>query len=345
MAVCADKLFIAPEGPSEDVYDFLACRFAPQPDRNLMDLGFTDEPMDELAFEQFVICLLTAGVDMSEVRDMVESIGLEPHNPLVDIEEDDPSIAALSDKDTQVELEALLGEYSDVFVDELPGPPPFRPVNHSIPLKDVERKIRPVAICIPDCYKAQWTAHLRKFVETGFWLPAALDSACSMFAVPKHNKSQAHFVINLKPRNENTVRVATPLPDMKDVRSRFAAHRFWSKIDFKQAYEQVHLTPESVPLSGFVTPNGTFVSHVMQQGNANAPETMFKVCYLMFSKGIGRFLDLFYDDVLVYSHTRCAHLGYLRIVFATLQHYRFYLSRSKVEFLAKRIEALGAVVG
>ncbi|GAA5831736.1 hypothetical protein JCM3770_005139, partial [Rhodotorula araucariae] len=165
-----------------------------------------------------------------------------------------------------------------------------------------------------------------------------------MFAVPKHDKSQARFVVNLKPRNENSVRFASPIPDMKDVRNRFASHRYRSKLDFKAAYEQVRLVPESVPLSGFVTPNGTFVSHVMQQGDANAPETMHRVCYLMFSKGIGRFLDAFYDDVLIYSNTRRAHLRYLAIVFATLRHYKFYLARSKVEFLSPSLEALGAIV-
>jgi hypothetical protein len=64
---------------------------------------------------------------------------------------------------------------------------------------------------MPDRYRVQWTAHLRKFVELGFWSPAALESACSMFAVPKHNRLQACFVVNLKPRNENSI----PLPSSR----------------------------------------------------------------------------------------------------------------------------------
>ncbi|GAA5888274.1 hypothetical protein JCM16303_007255 [Sporobolomyces ruberrimus] len=311
--ISSNALFVVPDGPSEDIFDFRTNRFVDQPQQNLVDLGFTDRSMNDKEFSQFLSCALSAGVPRDEVMGAVETIGLEPHNPLLDIEEDDPSMGDLSSEEALRELDELLSSFADVFVDELPGPPPFRPVNHSIQLLDDERKIRPHAIRIPDRFKAQWTSHLRKFVETGFWSPAALDSACSMFAVPKHDKSQARFVINLKPRNENTIRVATPLPDMKDVRNRFASHKFRSKIDFKAAYEQVRLTPESVPLSGFVTPNGTFVSHVMQQGDANAPETMSRVCYMMFSKAIGRFLDCFYDDVLVYSHTRRAHLRYLAI--------------------------------
>ncbi|GAA5882479.1 hypothetical protein JCM8547_006320, partial [Rhodosporidiobolus lusitaniae] len=71
---------------------------------------------------------------------------------------------------------------------------------------------------------------------------------------------------------------------------------------------------------------------------------MHRVCYMMFSRAMGRFLDTFYDDVFVYSHTRKAHLRYLRIVFSTLRHYRFYLAKDKVELMSSRLEALGAIV-
>ncbi|GAA5918254.1 hypothetical protein JCM5296_000269 [Sporobolomyces johnsonii] len=165
-----------------------------------------------------------------------------------------------------------------------------------------------------------------------------------MFAVPKHDPSQARFVINLKPRNANTVRTASPIPDMRQVRANLAAHKIRSKLDFKKAYEQIRLNPDSVDRSGFVTKNGTFVSRVMQQGDCNAPDTMHRVCYMMFSKAMGRFVDSFYDDVFVYSHTRKAHLRYLEIVFTTLRHYKFYLANDKVELMAPRLEALGAII-
>ncbi|GAA5881305.1 hypothetical protein JCM1840_002260 [Sporobolomyces johnsonii] len=343
-SVSPSKLSFVPTGPSEDIYDFEAGCFLEQPLRNLQDLGFTDRAMTSGELTSFALCALSAGVSEASVADMVERIELEPHNPLLDDEDDDPAVVDLSDDEARQALDLLLRRYDDIFVDELPGPPPFRPVNHPIKLKDVEKKVRPFAIRIPDRYKAQWTAHLRKFVESGFWSPAALDSACSMFAVPKHDKSQARFVVNLKPRNENTVPLASPIPDMKDVQHRVASHPFRSKLDFKNAYEQIRLEPDSVPLSGFVTSNGTFISHVMQQGDRNAPDTMHRVCYMMFLKAIGRFLDIFYDDVLIYSRTRRAHLRYLDIVFTTLRHYKFFLSRSKVEFLVPRMEALGAVI-
>jgi hypothetical protein len=87
---------------------------------------------------------------------------------------------------------------------------------------------------MPDKFKKQWTAHLLKFVENGYWCPAALESRCSMFAVPQHDHTQARFVINLKPRNANSVRTASPIPAMRFVRASLVAHRFRSKLDFKK---------------------------------------------------------------------------------------------------------------
>ncbi|GEM12715.1 hypothetical protein Rt10032_c24g6732 [Rhodotorula toruloides] len=338
--------FVTPSSsaPSSEIYDFVTSSFAPQPHQNLLDLGFVNHKMTSDELDSFLVCAVLAGVDESEFGPLAERVGFEPHNPLLDVEDDAPSSEDYSEQEAQVALDLLLERFEDVFVDELPGLPPLRPVNHRIELVDKEKRVRPFAIRMPDRYRVQWTAHLRKFIEAGFWSPAALDSACSMFAVPKHDRSQARFVVNLKPRNENTVALASPIPDMNQVRHRLASHKYRSKLDFKNAYEQVRLEAESVPLSGFVTPGGTFVSRVMQQGDRNAPDTMHRVCWMMFEKAIGRFLDVFYDDVFVYSQTRRAHLRYLEIVFASLRHFKFYLSRSKAEFLSARLEALGVVV-
>ncbi|GAA5986415.1 hypothetical protein JCM11641_000991 [Rhodosporidiobolus odoratus] len=90
---------------------------------------------------------------------------------------------------------------------------------------------------------------------------------------------------------------------MKAIRFRVASRKYRSKLDFKNAYEQIRLVLKSVAKSGLITPSGTFVSRVMQQGDTNAPDTMHRVCSLMFSQVLGRFLDVFYDDVFIYSHT------------------------------------------
>ncbi|GAA5977291.1 hypothetical protein JCM11641_000055 [Rhodosporidiobolus odoratus] len=339
-AVSATSLFVVPVGPSEEVFNFESGRFNVQPRRNFDDLGFVNRPMSPDEEHRFALCAV-----MADVEGIDDFVDFEPHNPLLDVDNNDPSVPDLSAEEAEDLLTSLKERFADVLVDALPDRlPPHCPIDHSIDLVNNELKIRPKVIGIPARYDRQWRAHVLKFKETGYWSPMALDSACSMFSVPKHDPSEARFVINLKPRNANTRKRISPIPDMKGVRSRLGVHRYRTKLDFKNAYEQICLALESVAKSGFVTPSGTFVSRVMQQGDTNAPDTMHRVCAMMFGKALGRFLDVFYDDVFIYSHTRRAHLRYLEIVLTTLRHYRFFLSRGKVELMAPSLKALGCII-
>ncbi|GAA5979969.1 hypothetical protein JCM11641_008249 [Rhodosporidiobolus odoratus] len=339
-AISSTSLFVVPTGPSKEVYNFRLRRFNIQPRTNFDDLGFVNRPMSSNEEHRFAVCAMMAGVE--GIDDYVD---FEPHNPLLDINNDDPSLPDLSAEEAEQMISALKDRFADVLVDTLPNRlPPHCPIDHDIDLLDKELKIRPKVIGIPARYDKQWRAHVLKFKETGYWSPLALESACSMFSVPKHDPSEARFVINLKPRNANTRKRISPIPDMKGVRSRLGAHRYRTKLDFKNVYEQIRLALESVAKSGFVTPSGTFVSRVMQQGDTNAPDTMHRVCAMMFEKAMGRFLDVFSDDVFIYSHTRRAHLRYLEIVLTSLRHFRFFLSRSKVDLMAPSLKALGCII-
>jgi hypothetical protein len=340
VSVSANSVFITPNGPHAPVIDLASRRFNDQPAHNLKDLGFVESPMSTDDQHRLALCAIAA-----ETPHLDEWIDFEPRNPLLDVT-DDPSLPDLTTEEADTQVALLMQEFSHVLVDELPTDsiPPFRPVNHSIPLIDESLVIRPRSYPIPDRYKEQFAAHLNKYVESGQWSPQALESACAMFAIPKHDRTQGRFVVNLKPRNANTRKMQTPLPDMRSMRITVASHPYRSQLDFKAAFEQVRIIKDHVPHTGFATPLGTFLSNVMQFGDCNAPDTMHRLCYMMFRRYIGRFLEGFYDDWFVFSHTRRAHLRYLRIIFTTLEHYRFFLSRSKVHILSPSLGALGSVI-
>jgi hypothetical protein len=66
-----------------------------------------------------------------------------------------------------------LEEFSNVFVDSLPMDrlPPFRPVNHMIPLLDESLKIRPRMYLMLDKYCTQWVKHVDAYVKNSWWNP------------------------------------------------------------------------------------------------------------------------------------------------------------------------------
>ncbi|SCZ96913.1 BZ3500_MvSof-1268-A1-R1_Chr4-2g06848 [Microbotryum saponariae] len=273
-----------------------------------------------------------------------EIIGLEPHNPLLDVV-DDPALEDLSESEARTRLAALLEKYSDVFVDSLPMDrlPPYRPVNHEIPLIDPNEKVKPRVYPLADKYRSQWAEHSAKYTRGRFWVSGPIDSAAPVFAIPKKNSQTARFVIDLRARNSNTAKRFSPIPDMTSVRYEVARSRYRSKFDVAAAFEQVRVIPEHVDRTGFATVTGTYTSRVMQFGDTNAPNTLNLLTSAMFQPCLS-FAKIFFDDVHVHSDTRRAHLRHIEILLMTLRHYRFYLGSNKSEWFSKSLDSLGAII-
>ncbi|SCV71302.1 BQ2448_2890 [Microbotryum intermedium] len=248
-----------------------------------------------------------------------EIIGLEPHNPLLDV--------------------------SDVFVDSLlmDRLPLYRLVNHEIPLIDPNEKVKPKVYPLADKYRTQWAEHSAKYTCGRFWVLGPIDSAAPVFAIPKKNSQTARFVIDLCARNSNTTKRFLPIPDMTSVCYEAARLRYRSKFDMAAAFEQVQVIPEHVERTGFATVTGTYTSWVMQFGDTNAPNTLNLLTMAMFQPCL-LFAKVFFDNVHVHSNTCCAHLRHIEILLMTLQHYRFYLGSNKSEWFSKSLDSLGAII-
>jgi hypothetical protein len=81
------------------------------------------------------------------------------------------------------------------------------------------------------------------------------------------------MTVNFQQHNDNTVRDITPLLDQDQIWMDVARVKYWSKINFSDAYKQVHVKPEDVLKNAFTTIYGTYASHIMVQGDCNAPTT------------------------------------------------------------------------
>jgi hypothetical protein len=76
-----------------------------------------------------------------------------------------------------------------------------------------------------------------------------------------------------------------------------------SKIDLSDAYEQVRVHTEDIDKTAFVTIAGMFISHIMQQGDCNAPATFQCLMTSIFCDVIGRFMHVYLDDIFIYLNT------------------------------------------
>ena len=109
----------------------------------------------------------------------------------------------------------------------------------------------------------------------------AVYQASPLLCVPKKS-SKLRTVVDARKRNDNTFKDVTPFPDQDQIRMDAARAKYRTKIDMSDAYEQIHVENEDVWKTAFATMLGTFVSHVMQQGDCNAPATFQRLMTWIF---------------------------------------------------------------
>ena len=92
------------------------------------------------------------------------------------------------------------------------------------------------------------------------------------------------------------------------------------------------------------TPNGNMDSEVMQIGDCNAAASWQTFMNHEFSNYIGIFMDVYLDDIIIYSDTIQDHIKHNKLVFQTLHCAQLYLTKTKVHLFAKELKVLGQMM-
>ncbi|RDB29688.1 Retrovirus-related Pol polyprotein from transposon opus [Hypsizygus marmoreus] len=228
--------------------------------------------------------------------------------------------------------------------------PPFRDINHQIPLVDPKRVYPWRPSRCPEAFRPQWAEKRDAYLRSGRWRVTSAGNTVPMLLIPKPGTPKGEVpklrtVVDLRARNANTVKLSSQLPDIEGILRRASRAKYKSMIDGKDAYEQIRIIPEHVDRSTVTTPDGNMVSLVIQIGDCNAPATYQALMNHLFSSYIGRFLDIYLDDIVIYSDTLEDHVRHVHIVLDILQREKLYLSRGKLHFLQDELKLLGHIIG
>lgn len=248
------------------------------------------------------------------------------------------------DRKDDPELDALLQQFADVLVTELPsGLPPIRHTFHTIPLK---QDSVPPAKNMYRMSKLQYDEMRRQvnlLQSKGLIQPSSSPYGAPVLFAPKPDGSW-RMCIDYRMLNKQTVRNRYPLPRIDDLLDKLSGMKYFTSLDLAQAYHQVRLHPDDVPKTAFCTPDGLFEFKVLCFGLTNAPATFQRVINEVFGPDLGKFILAYLDDLLVFSKTREEHLTHLRIVLSKLREHKLYCNVKKCQFLAQSVQFLGHVV-
>jgi len=226
--------------------------------------------------------------------------------------------------------------------------PPLRAVNHPIPLID-ENKVyswRP-SKC-PEAFRDLWREKKQAYLNSGRWRIATGTNACPLLIIPKPSKGDGilrmRTVVDKRQQNSNTKKLMTPLPDIEVILRNVVRYPYRSILDGKDAYEQIRVKPEDVYKTLFTTPDGTMESLVLQIGDCNGPSTYQTLMNHIFAEYIGVFMEVYLDDIVVYSNTVQDHVKHIRKIFDVLRQEKLYLAHDKMHFFATELKILGHII-
>jgi hypothetical protein len=88
----------------------------------------------------------------------------------------------------------------------------------------------------------------------------------------------------------------------------------FSKIDLRSGYHQLQIKEYDIPKTAFKMRFGNYEFIVLQFGQTNSPGVFMSLMNRVFREYLDKFVQVFIDDILIYSRTKEEHDENLRVV-------------------------------
>jgi hypothetical protein len=204
----------------------------------------------------------------------------------------------------------VLSEFKDVFPNELPGLPPERELDFTIELKPGAEPISktPYRMTAPELCELQM--QLKELLDLGLIRPSVSPWGAPVIFVKKKDGS-LRLCIDYRDLNRATVKNRYPMPRIDDLFDQMKGAVVFSKIDLRSGYHQLRIKEGDIPKTAFRTRFGHYEFVVVPFGLTNAPAVFMSLMNGVFRKYLDRFVQVFLDDILIYSKNEREHEEHL----------------------------------
>nr|GEU85223.1 putative reverse transcriptase domain-containing protein [Tanacetum cinerariifolium] len=231
----------------------------------------------------------------------------------------------------------VVREFSDVFLEELPGLPPVRKVEFQI---DLIPRAAPVArepYRLAPSEMQELSNQLQELADQGFIHPSTSPWGAPVLFVKKKDGS-FRMCIDYCELNKLTTKNRYPLPRIDGLFDQLQGLSIYSKVDLRSGYHQLRVKDKYIPKTAFRTRYGHYEFQMMPFGLTNAPVVFIDLMNRVCKPYLDKFIIVFIDDILIYSGNKEEHANHLRIILELLRKKKLYAKFSEYDFWIRTVQ-------
>jgi ribonuclease HI len=246
----------------------------------------------------------------------------------------------------RVEIVKLLKEYRDVLAFSYDELKVYREdvIQHVIPLKEETKPFRQKLRQMNPKLAPLVQQELQKMLEAGIIAQTRHSSWCSNLVVARKKNGKIRICIDFRNLNIACTKDHYPLPKMETLLQRVTGSGMISMLDGFSGYNQIRLKAEDRHKTTFTTPWGTFEYLRMPFGLSNAGATFQRAMDYAFRGLIGKIIEIYQDDLTVFSKDGKTHIDHLRQVLDRCREFGISLNPAKSVFGVTEGKLLGHII-
>ncbi|GFT98915.1 retrovirus-related Pol polyprotein from transposon 297 [Trichonephila clavipes] len=162
--------------------------------------------------------------------------------------------------------------------------------------------------------------------------------------LPPDNPEAYRFAVDYRKLNVITKYPRYPLSLIDDLIMNIPHTGIMSALDLRSGYFQMAVNPSDIVKTAFVTKNGTYAFRRMPFGLSGAVPNFQKAIDIILKPVIGKFVNVYMDDVIISSSSFTQHVKHLKEVFRLLHEAVLTLDKDKCKFGCEELKYLGLII-